>query len=223
MGTYFPETIFYIKLKFMEEPTSQPTKKNHKILKIVGFSLLGLFTAVSLGLFIFVWLQNQSLQSKIADKDGEISKLTVQVSELTANQESASRSTNDSEKQYLVLEDWGIKFKLPQTESEIVYYKEEANGVEYYDFTTRRVEALGGICAESDDQGSVTRLGSISRSSTKNEDHPSAYAINDNEPLGDYYYYNSGAQSLCADASPEIQAEDRKLVNDMLMNPILIK
>jgi hypothetical protein len=208
----------------MEQPPVNETKnKSHKKLKIVGFVLLGLFLAASLGLLIFVWLQNQSLQSEINDKDGKISQLTVQVSELKANQVSLSRLNGDPDKGYLVLKDWGIKFRLPQTKSEIVYYKEEADGVEYYDFTTKRVEALGGTCVEPNNEGFVTRLGSISRSSTKNEDHPSAYAINNNEPLNGFYYYNSGAQSLCVDASPEIQTEDRKLVNDMLMNPILIE
>lgn len=131
----------------------------------------------------------------------------------------------DPNEGYLVLNDWNIKFKLPQTGDEIVYYKEEANGVEYYDFTTKRVEALGETCVEPNNQGFVTRLGSISRSATKNELHSSAYAINNNEPLGGFYYYNSGAQSLCATAegSTDIQVKDRKLVNDMLMNPIVIE
>jgi hypothetical protein len=161
-------------------------------------------------------------QNFFASKDTTPQQEAGQIEKSSSSSENKSA---DLDKGYLVLKDWGVKFKLPQTKSEIVYYKEAANGVEYYDFTTKRVEALGETCVEPNSQGFVTRLGSISRSVTKNELHPSAYAINNNKPLGGFYYYNSGAQSLCATAegSTDIQVEDRKLVNDMLMNPILIE
>lgn len=124
----------------------------------------------------------------------------------------------DLSKGYLVLEDWGVKFKIPETKSEIVYYKVQNDDGFFFEFTTKRVEALGENCVDNS-TGGATRLGAISRSSVKRE---GVYIIgsrpfNNNEPMGDgYYYYFSYTSALCADASGDIQGEDRRVIENLL-------
>ena len=133
------------------------------------------------------------------------------------------KEKTDLNKGYLVLEDWGIKFKLPETKSKIVYYKVDNEAGPQYEFTTKRVEALGDSCVEPSKQGTVGRLGILTRSATKFDELYSSNATNNNEPLNGYYYYASASNGPCAMDSPEIQLEDRNLINAMLMNPVPVK
>ena len=129
----------------------------------------------------------------------------------------------DSNIGYLVLKDWGIKLKIPETKSEIVYYKVDNEDGPNYEFTTKRVEALGDSCVEPSKQGSVARLGVLIRRLTKLDEPYSPNPANNNEPLNGYYYYVAGINAPCAMDSPEIQLEDRNLINDMLRNPVPVE
>jgi type II secretory pathway pseudopilin PulG len=132
----------------------------------------------------------------------------------------------DLDEGYLVLKDWGIKFKLLTDSNEITYYKKQAEpndkGVEeYYVFSTKRVEALGGQCAEPNDIGPVIRNGSISRTKIKREGEiASGSSVNNNESIADYYYYISGGQSLCANEGADIQQQDRDMIFETISNPL---
>lgn len=131
----------------------------------------------------------------------------------------------ESNKGYLVLKDWGIKFKIPETKSEIVYYKVQIDDGFFYDFTTKRVEALGENCVDGNSPGGATRLGAVGRSTTKKTDNIGSRPFNrNNEAMGDgYYYYLSYTSALCADTSGDIQGEDRAVIVNMLDSLSLVK
>jgi len=141
------------------------------------------------------------------------------------NTPSSSPIKEDGNKGYLVLDDWKIKFKLPENIGEIRYYKKVAEPndkgvIDYYEFSTKRVEELGGQCAESNGQGSVTRLASLDRTKMKREALASASFVNNNEPIDGYYYYASGGQAGCSDNGADIQKQDRDMIFEMLLHPI---
>ena len=136
----------------------------------------------------------------------------------------------DLNKGYLVLEDWGIKFKLPDSGSEVRSYKlpvkpNDMGFTEIYEFTTKRVEELGGRCAKATSDGSAIRLALLQRTPQYLDEVTGTIRLNDGQPINGYYYFLTGAQSVCSDGNDEvsgqIQIEDRKLVTDLLLHPVV--
>lgn len=127
---------------------------------------------------------------------------------------------------YLTLKDWGVKFKIPEGLAGIKAYKysyPENSGSfsDSYQLTTTRVEGLGQWCsAITEGDNTVTRLGGISRSSKKQNEYVSAAPANDNNSVGGYYYYVSGGQATCSDEGNDLQLQDLRAINDMLMHPV---
>lgn len=120
------------------------------------------------------------------------------------------------ENEYLILEDWGIKFKIPEGSSGIKFYK-FAN-IDAYDFSTDRVEALGGLCVDPE-VGEAVRLASIGRLPTRSENTTSTAFFID-QPIDGYYYHVQGSQAACAESEYKMQSEDRLMLFEMLSNPI---
>lgn len=170
----------------------------------------------------------------IVDKNGDLLQ-GAKVSSTEKNDRSALKSTLESIQSkdievssgYLTLKDWGVKFKIPEGLTDVKAYKysfpENSEGFSnsYYQLTTGRVEALGQWCsAITEGNNRVTRLGSISRSTQKQDEYVSAAPANDNKPVGGYYYYTSGGQATCSDEGNDLQLQDLRAINDMLMHPI---
>ena len=132
----------------------------------------------------------------------------------------------DENKGYLVLEDWGVKFELPDGLSSVKFFKNattaNSKDSDAYELTTERVEALGGQCAGETSDGKAIRLASINRTQTRQDDLASSVATNGNNPIAGYYYYVSGGQSICADQGADIQAQDRDTIVNMLLSPIAL-
>jgi hypothetical protein len=168
-----------------------------------------------LGTLGFVFWQNF-----INKKSAEVTSDSKQ----TTNQ--PTEKVKDPDEGYLVLKDWNIKFKLPADSNEITYYKKQAEpndkGIEeYYEFSTKRVEALGGQCVEPNNLGQVIRNGSMSRTKIKREGEiASGSAVNNNESIAGYYYYISGGQSTCANEAVDIQTQDRDMIFKTISNPL---
>ena len=150
-----------------------------------------------------------------------------------ADQEKAERAPKDDKdenKGYVVLSDWGVKFKMPTNIGEVTYYKKTApenrQGVkEYYEFSTKRVEELGGQCIEPNDIGFVIRLASLSRSQNNpepNPTYPSQVPVNEGKAINGYYYYAEGGHSVCATEgyTDGIQKQDRDTIYQMLQKPV---
>lgn len=83
------------------------------------------------------------------------------------------------------------------------YYKKSGSLGEYYDFSTKAVEAIGGECATgfSGDGGTPARMGTLLRMKTKDTAEASApIPLNGGAPINGYYYYYSSPQSMCGGA-----------------------
>lgn len=138
----------------------------------------------------------------------------------TATTKSTSTTTAtpaNSNAGYLVLSDWGVKFKLPTTlgSNKVTYYKEQADGG-YYAFSTTRVEALGERCSNSSAEGFMP-LGIVSRSTTKADFYASATLIGQ---IDGYYYVYSSTQDNCSGADLSAQTQDTASIQTMLMGAV---
>jgi hypothetical protein len=164
-----------------------------------------ILVSVLLGLLGFVFWQNF-----IAPSARNAEQSTVNQQETKSEIESES----DLNEGYFVLDDWSIKFKIPEGLTGIKYYKVGDS----YELTTSRVEDLGGDCRELavDEVPGAMRLGGISRSS---EPTNSEYVLklNHSEPINGYYYWYGPAQAPCGYNDPEgLQAIDRGLLLNMV-------
>jgi len=125
-------------------------------------------------------------------------------------------TTTSSLKGYLVLDNWGVKFKLPSDlgNNEITYSIRTflKNNDTYY-FSTQQVEALGESCIIS--AGQQGHIGRVSRSVT-----PMGWEtyIGDKiSHIDGYYYYYASPQSTCSDNGVEIQHRDRAMIHDTII------
>lgn len=169
----------------------------------------------------------------IVDKNGALQQ-SAKVSSTEENDRNALKATLESIQSkdvevsngYLTLKDWSVKFKIPEGLTGVKAYKhpfpENSKGFSNsYELTTERVEALGQWCsAITEGNNTVTRLGGISRSSQKQNEYVSAAPANDNNSVGGYYYYVSGGQATCSDEGNDLQLQDLRAINDMLMHPV---
>lgn len=129
---------------------------------------------------------------------------------------------------YLVINDWKVEFEVPVGLDGVKYYKKtgspypELSSVdnEFYQFTTQRVESIGGkgdnLCIEPNDRGQTSpRLGGLIRSTgvlPVGSDPLNASPIN-----GYYYYYDmSGSGSLCSKINTDLQQRDLESIQSML-------
>ena len=105
--------------------------------------IIVVIVAAVLGALGYVFWQN-FINKDTSEITNDSKQTTTQSGETPAN---PVEQPKDSTEGYLVLEDWGIKFKLPEDSGEIRYYKENVtndNGsFDYYSFSTKRVEKLG--------------------------------------------------------------------------------
>jgi len=172
-----------------------------------------------LGVLGFVFWQNFTKKDPVTTTS-EQKKTTSQPVE----------TVKDPNEGYLVLQDWKIKFKLATESDKITYYALPTNDAgikkgfdaQYYEFSTKEVEALGESCAEPGGEvsGTVIRLANLSRSKDKIATQ-GVILVNDGQPVGGYYYYLGGAQSTCSSNGTDLQIQDRAKVVDLLGNPIV--
>jgi len=115
---------------------------------------------------------------------------------------------------YLVLSDWGVKFKVPSDTGnrEIRYYKGNQNGGDYYRFTTSEVEQLGGEC-------SIASIFTVSRSTKTPQQAPNDTWVTDGallKQIGGYYYYQFPSLSDCSNGASSLPAQDYTLVHELV-------
>lgn len=170
--------------------------------------IIGLVLAL-IGSLGFIFWQNYS-KDKTQVETSTVDDTNI---EKVANENAGTKS------EYVTLDEWGVKFEVPTETSEVKFYK--FSDIDAYDFTTARVEALGGNCVEANGS-SATRLGALGRSSTKLEE-PGNTIVNNNQPIDGYYYYYSGPQSTCSDSGLDVQNEDRQMLYEMLSKPISVE
>jgi len=112
---------------------------------------------------------------------------------------------------YLVLDDWDVKFKLPTNLGSNVITNQkatDANGEDYYKFSTERVSALGGDCT------SLSKLYRMTELIAPDASPPILVG-----KFGGYYYYARNSQAICAEdknIDGNIQFEDIHMLKAFL-------
>jgi len=121
---------------------------------------------------------------------------------------------------YLVLEDWGVKYKLPSDlgNNTIKYYKVSDNPsvTDGYYFSTSRVEGLGAGCLPTDQYYGALAMTTRSTMDNNNDvSGPSAKT-----KIGDYYYFYWHPQAACTSGSDrsiiDIEMQDSDMIQTML-------
>ena len=196
---------------------NQKPAKQHKIILVTVAVLVLVVGLVAFALFHSGGILNSRVQQPEADTSPPVLQSPV----------AETPSGISSEGRYLVLEDWGVKFEVPEGLSGVRYYRQNSNiypelksvANEWYEFSTARVEALGGkgdnICVEPNDRNlPASRLGGVIRST---EILPIETRPLNGQPIGDYYYYYYGSsQSVCSVDSTDIQQADLSAVHEMI-------
>jgi hypothetical protein len=114
----------------------------------------------------------------------------------------------DENEGYLVLEDWGVRFKIaPALDSTEVKYSLKNDT---YAFTTSRIEALGGECTKAPFNVTV--------SLTRYTENPGAgpMTLLNTEPINGYYYATYGPPASCSgfDTNGDMQAANQIEIDD---------
>lgn len=133
----------------------------------------------------------------------------------TASKQSDTSTTpgdsTDSNKGYVVIEDWAVRFKAVNGFS-VRYYKAPANSTanELYEFSTPTIEALNG-CSGKNDSGRINGYaGGVERTTEKYdlENMASApTALYGGKAIGGYYYYYYHPQALCSMSDADTNTE----------------
>ena len=188
--------------------------------------ILGLGLVGTLG---FVYYQN-FIQKKdtVVKTDEPTSDKTPTVITPTDSDTVADAATNEG---YLVIDDWGVKFKLPADlgDKTINYYKNSLiyffDSESSYSFSTKGSEALGGRCSPSYGNDWLP-LGSITKSTTSSQEQTNGHVMNALlvAQLDGYNYQYYGAQASClsdftgsqVDSQTDLLVQDGSLVLELV-------
>lgn len=126
--------------------------------------------------------------------------------ETTGTQASSSQSSSvqtDPNKGYVVLDDWGVRFK-PTDSTTYTYAKVTDTSDDIYGFSTDVLAAMGKYCVASEGRkGSVIRRTTADVSGVVGDP---GQLLNTSAMINGYYYYYTGPQSAgCTDAEPTQQ------------------
>ena len=132
------------------------------------------------------------------------------------NLDNQSGEDNQNESGYLVLNDWGVKFKIADAlrSTEIKYSVEN----DKYAFTTARIEALGGECTKPPFNVTV----SLTRHAEKPQPGPATLLTE--QPINAYYYTTYGPPASCSSfnengqmqTANQIETDDRAVLKETL-------
>lgn len=192
--------------------TTKPTKKSINKNLVMGIVAAVVVIALGIGSYMFLQDRADKQNSNTGNTDSPSAPSTEEPVDKEPGEEPADG-------RYLVLEDWGVRFTIPEGLEGIKYYYN--NKYDSYGFTTERVERLGGNCKEpvEDSWLGVIRLAGVNRSTEPRPDdsYMAPYPLNGNQPINSYYYSYTLAQSTCAQTDSEgLQQIDRQLFGDMV-------
>lgn len=129
----------------------------------------------------------------------------------TTNQTTIDTSI-DQNKGYVVIDDWGVRFKS-ENNLTVKYYKQAVDGEEVYEFTTATVEALNGCSGKYDSGRIAGSLGTVSRTNSKlttNETQSPPVALHGGQAINGYYYYYFRPQALCSISDSDGSVEQQQ-------------
>lgn len=164
------------------QPVNYEKPKKGKKVLVILLVLLLISGAAAAG-----WWYGTDQATKQADQ--KISDLTAQVKELEAKNKELVEQTAESDNDFVVVKEWGVKLEPVAGMS---YEIEKVDGVEVLKLTTTEVAKLGGTC----DSESYLAIVSRSKNDLSNEDAAQGKSIG---KIGDYYYSVVGSNGMCSD------------------------
>lgn len=169
----------------------QSEKGNAIELVIIGVLALGI-----IGLIVWRFVDNN--KPSVDTNTNSQTSLDEQITD-------AQREENRT--YYVVLNDWGVRFKTTTTEQIQYQMRDSSSGA--YDFTTATAKSISD-CSNS-------WLWSIDRHSTKDE-VMNGLILNNGNKIGDYYYYSYHTQEMCARSSSDqaVIEQQIKIVEDLI-------
>jgi len=179
-----------------EQPTFQPApNKNRKVLKITAIVVVSILALAAIGYSVYAWQQNTRLQDDLAHQEQESKKLADENAELKKEAEKPSNTNTDTTKGVVKLTDWKVEFTLTDDllNTEVKYKASTSSDAPAYDFTTSRIQDLGGACAKDPFGNTVI----LSRFKENPGPIPHGGLIN-SEPIDGYYYVYSSPIAACS-------------------------
>ncbi len=178
---------------------------------VIEIVIIGVLVLAVAGLLVWRFIGNNNTKNAAntpqSSATASVPSTTGKEEQTTGGTENTTNmSTSNPNEGYIVIDDWGVRFKYSGS-GEVQYYK---NG-QAYSFTTAAAKKIAG-CSEQP----FASLGSLSRSTESST--MTETSLNNGAKIGDYYYYYSHPQFMCAEKDADsafIQAQTNA-IKDML-------
>jgi archaellin len=197
----------------VEPPKTNPNKRNWKLILMVVI-VAAVVAGIAVGTTYYV--MNQQANNTKATTYKQIASLQTQVTALkkaqatilpTTTLSTTTTTTTNSNAGYIVLSDWGIKFKSPSNlGSDSVTYSKVSDS--WYDFSTNSVEAVSATCK-------LAPIGWIQRFS--NTSNLPANVGSFVKKIGAYSYYVGMAASDCSNGSSNVPSQAYPIIHNLLL------
>lgn len=137
---------------------------------------------------LIIWRVLDSNKQSQQEKQTAVSPVQTTTGKEEPTNTRVSTPASDPNKGYIVIEDWGVRFK-PTGSEQIKYAKVSASRGDGYDFTTETAQKVEG-CSDA-------ALWLVDRKKTKDE-VLNGLILNNGNKIGDFYYYYYHTQEMCA-------------------------
>ena len=196
-------------------------RKTHNSWKVIGIVFIVL-AVVAVSVATFFGLKYFDMQNDINNRNNEIDTLTAQVADLQsqiANQKKTGTETETkTNKNYLVIEEWGVKAAIPEGLTDVYY---QVDGDYAYIVARPATDASPFVL---DVANNVKQYSLVALTRSEDSDsHASAGTLASSVKIGNYYFFVSGAQAYMGlfgntDADHEMETNVQTMLVDMLKN-----
>lgn len=187
------------------EPTpqvEQVTKKSHKKVLLT----LGIVVLLSLaGLAAYLW--NSQVTELKADLNSANQKITELEKQSNSNSE-GSETADDTEDKYLEITEWGVKIKLTENITDVVYELRSFDSFESVGLSTTRLGQASEFCSPSrTSSGSIARVKDKNASAGFDDSQSYMERYPDGKEVNGYFYFFSGPQATCSETETELEGK----------------
>lgn len=164
---------------------------------VIELVIIGVLVVAVIGLLVWRFVDGSKKTSDAADTSTQTAQNTQTNSETKITEQSSTSEQTDPNKGYIVLDDWGVRFKPANSET-VQYAKSE----DAYEFTTATAQKIND-CSRS-------YLWLVGRRTTKDE-VMNGQIMNNGNKVGDHYYYKYHTQEMCA-----ISSSDQTIIEEQI-------
>lgn len=179
--------------------------------KKAGFGVVSVVTVIAaIGLAGFIGWRlydaNQNKQSSSTDSSSQ----TQQTNDGTQTQPSDQTNQTDPNQGYVLIKEWGVRFKPVDGLSGVAYSIGNIKGSNgTASFSTDELAKHGDSCSAS--QTGMAPLGKLIRTQGTKEDAATPVSTSYAVQIGDYYYQYMTPQSVCSDDSAATALQSQTL------------